>query len=498
MGLRDRIAAALTGVPASTDTQRNRTRGDGHQHRGPRQGQTRARSNTSSTLAGRQASHLSIEGSSISLPEPRSRRQQLAIQEGPTSTSAGAPQQNKSTGSADLARGQLLRGRTVKGPALPPAKCLRPPEDDEGDDLPPFSEREIIDVTEEGDESSGEANARPSLLDSAAQNRRQQVIRPANPTRQASVPQKNEPLKRLPIFGNRDQDQGSARAGPPRRGAQLTIPRTHTAPQLGRGSRAGNSETVSTTRASGELSERPPALYLGTFDLEEAESSAQQPATSNNRARPSQRGRGNSRSGPLSQDGPSSRTSSTTRRTTVVTHGYHVGPPYWYRVPSRFDDYSYDWYTAWPGQDGRLPWPLRPYAPLHSQTVFSEISTDYFEQDAPAGPDLSIESGLEVINRYYNGWRDAYTQALSTSASGTDEISGADRTRIERNLENLPTRQNEAVSRLRSGDQSVLQETLDQIKMDRRMAVDMPVSQIRWAAPWIKEVWVAEHGEIPN
>lgn len=161
---------------------------------------------------------------------------------------------------------------------------------------------------------------------------------------------------------------------------------------------------------------------------------------------------------------------------------------------------DYGWYSAWSPWGYRythLPWCPHAHVSLSSQTVFTEVSTDYFEQESPPDLSLNIDTGLGVIQRYYNGWRDAYTEALSLSMSGNSGISAADRARIEANRDGLQSRQDEAVRRLRSGDQSVVQETLDQVKMDRQMAVDMPVAQIQWATPWIKEVWINEHGEIP-
>lgn len=77
-------------------------------------------------------------------------------------------------------------------------------------------------------------------------------------------------------------------------------------------------------------------------------------------------------------------------------------------------------------------------------------------------------------------------------------IPALDRLRITSNREKLQTRQDEAFRRLRGGDQAVVQETLDQVKVDRQMAVDMPVAQIWWATPWMKEVWMEEHGDIPR
>jgi hypothetical protein len=154
--------------------------------------------------------------------------------------------------------------------------------------------------------------------------------------------------------------------------------------------------------------------------------------------------------------------------------------------------YDFGWHPYW----DILPWYPRIHVVLPLQTIFTEVSTDYFEQDSPATPNLDTNTGLEVLNRYYNGWRDAHTQALSLS--GSAGISAVDRTRIDGNREKLQGRQDEAIRRLRNGDQTVVQETLDQVKMDRRMAVDMPVEQIRWATPWIREVWVEEHGEVPG
>jgi hypothetical protein len=128
---------------------------------------------------------------------------------------------------------------------------------------------------------------------------------------------------------------------------------------------------------------------------------------------------------------------------------------------------------------------------LRRQTIFHEIPGDFFVQESASAPVLDSARGLGLLTRYYDGWHEAYTEALAGN------LVGAQRTRIQQNMARLQSRRSLALGRMREGDQAVVQETLDQIRMDRQMAVDMPVTQIRWATPWIREVWVEEHGEIP-
>jgi hypothetical protein len=151
---------------------------------------------------------------------------------------------------------------------------------------------------------------------------------------------------------------------------------------------------------------------------------------------------------------------------------------------------------------GLEPWTVRlagaPWTPriisLPRQTTFTEVSIDYFdsEDSSSNAANVSVDEGLGIINKYYDGWRAAYAEALS----GNHDILAVDRARIETNKQKLRTRQDEAIRRLRSGDKDVVKEVMEQVGMDRQMAIDMPREQARWAVPWIREVWEGEHGQI--
>lgn len=255
--------------------------------------------------------------------------------------------------------------------------------------------------------------------------------------------------------------------------------------------RTGSTGPLSTTQTSNGDAGQPQALYLGAFDMADADQSAQQ-RTPTTRGGATQRGT-SSRSSGLGQRRSSSRTSTSTRHTTVLGHGA------WFpRRYGTFNSTDRPWYDSYYGTWGYYhPFDARPWSFMlpHLQTTFTEVSTDYFEHESPTTPDLDTTRGSEVINRYYNGWRDAYSEALSGSCDG---ISAADRARILTNRDALRSRQDEAIRRLRDGDQAVVRETLDLVRVDRQMAVEMPLAQVRWATPWIKEVWVKEHGEIPG
>ncbi len=183
-----------------------------------------------------------------------------------------------------------------------------------------------------------------------------------------------------------------------------------------------------------------------------------------------------------------------------MNHGAWFARPYLRRCGSFNSDRLYydPYYPLWGYSSfDATPWYPRAYMVPHLQTTFTEVSTDYFEQESPAAtPDIDTDRGLEIINRYYNGWRDAYTEALLSRNS--EAISAADRARILSNRDALRARQDEAVRRLTDGEQAVVRETLDRVRVDRQMAPDMPLAQVRWATPWIKEVWVKEHGDIPG
>lgn len=233
--------------------------------------------------------------------------------------------------------------------------------------------------------------------------------------------------------------------------------------------------------------------------MEDADQSAQQRTTPNHGG-PNQHGTG-SGPGNLGQRRSSSRTSTSTRHTTVIDHGAWYPRPFLRRYGTFESNWAYVdpyhplWDCYYPFD--AAPWHPRPYMGPHLQTTFTEVSTDYFEQESPAAPDLDTDRGLEIINRYYDGWRDAYTEALLSRNS--EGISDADRARILANRDGLQARQDEAIRRLRGGEQAVVvRETLDRVSVDRQMATDMPLAQVRWATPWIREVWVKEHGEIPG
>ncbi len=326
-----------------------------------------------------------------------------------------------------------------------------------------------------------------------------QTSRTSSLSTSRSMPQRSSPLTRMPPsarLGN--QNHASRTAGQPGGGARQTLLQARTGHHPPIVSCASTSGPASTSQASGNDAEQPQALYLGVFDLEETSDAAQQPMK-NNRGGRSQR----SNSTRTSTFGHWS-TSSSTHHTTFIHHGYPIGRPYFPRLGASshpYDyGYGYDFYHGWAWD--ALPWHPRPYVVvLPLQTIFTEVSTNYCEQDSPSPPHLTTTTCLEVTNRYYNGWRDAYTQALALSSSPSSEgngISTADKARIERNREALRGMQDEAIRRLRGGDHRVVQETLERVRVDRGMAGDMSVGQVRWAVPWIREVWVGEHGEMPG
>ncbi len=94
MGLRNKIQSALNGVPAGTDSQRRRYPDDGRSLRGARQSQNRANPPPPRPNAGGQASQLTFQASSTSLPESWSRPRQLAMQGSSTSVTTTAAWQN--------------------------------------------------------------------------------------------------------------------------------------------------------------------------------------------------------------------------------------------------------------------------------------------------------------------------------------------------------------------------------------------------------------------
>jgi hypothetical protein len=531
MGLRDRLQSALTGVPAPADSQLIRTRGDGRPPRNQRPSQGQTNSSTSMTTTRGRASQLTIGRSSTSLPASRSRSGQLAIGGSSAAITASPPQRNDLTSSsANAAQGHLQLQPTASAPALPLARVSRPygnsknqeaftlnpsrgpviessrpssiaaapkasrtQPSEEGDALPHFSERDIIDVSDQQNMAATGANIRRPVIDDTQRNRFQQPSRASNPTTQAATPQRSGPLTRIPPsarLGN--QSARSSTASQLHRGAMKTPSQPYAASHVSSRSQTSSSGPISTTQSSSAPAEQPQGLYLGVFDLEESEDPSQHPAP-NTRSGLGQRGT-SSRSGSFGQRNSSIHASTSSHRTTVINHGFPICHAF-YR-PRCFYDYGlgYDFYPGWGYPWGYLPWYPRPHVVLPRQTVFSEVSTDYFEQESSSSPNLDTNTGLEVINRYYHGWRDAYTQALA----GNEAISAAHRSRIEGNRSRLQSRQDEAIRRLRDGDQAVVRETLDQVKMDRQMAVDMPVEQIRWATPWIREVWIKEHGEVPD
>jgi hypothetical protein len=543
MPLRDRVQSAITGFPSSTDSQPSRAPNNSRALQGPRGRQSRADPPTSMTNISRRASQLAIEGNSTSSPNSRFRPQKLAIEGSSTLTPTRASGQNRLTGpTTNPASARALTESNAGTSPLPLARTSRPygsssnqeafaldpsrrlgignsrratyggstappkvanhtnyvtepgAKRTTGDDLAPLSQREIIDVTDE-DILPARANTRGHVGDGP---QRTQFQRPAcapNAPAPGSMPQRNQPPTRMPSAARfNNQDEGYSIPEQAHRDIRETVSQLDPSLQPPNRPPESRSEPVPTTHASGEPAEKPQELYLGVFDLEETDQPAQQP-TPNLRGGPSQRGNGN-RSRTFSSSSASSHTSTSSHSSTVINHGFRVGQPFWRpSFPPPICSYGYGCERCgrWDCPLGGLPWLPRPYVVLPRQTVFTEVSVDYFEQESPATPNFDASTGIEVINRYYNGWRDAYTQALSYS----EDISATDRARIKRNSQRLQSRQEEAIRRLRSGDQVVVQETLDQVRMDRQMAIDMPVTQIRWTTPWIREVWVTEHGEIP-
>lgn len=545
MGLRDRIQSALMGVPASTDTRPGRREDNPYSSRA-RSGPSRGSYTSSRANAGGRVAQPAIEGRSNSSPVSRARPRQLAIQRSSAPTSTTSLRQSSSTNAATSPTShRTLPTPSVSTPALPLARVSRPygstgnqeafvldpsrkiikgdasgtpnrsststsrvetltnstatssrREDGEVDDLLPLNEREIVDVTDEHHILPIEVHNRGRVRGGAQQTQARQISRTPTAASRAQVPQRTRPLTRMPPAGRfSNRSAGQTTTGPPRGGASQGGSQPRAGYQPLNRSQYGSTRPASTTQASGDVLEQPQGLYLGVFDLDETDQSAQQ-TTSTNRGRPSQRGRRGGES-TFSQRSMSNRTSTSTRHTTVINHGYPAVPVYRRRFGSfngcPYGAYGYpdDLYPDWPH-----PWFSRPYVVLPCQTIFTEVSTDYFDQETTEAPQLDIHTGLEVINRYYNGWRDAYTQALA--GTGAESMSAADRARIETNRQRLQGMQDEAIRRLRDEDNDVVQETLDRVKLDRQMAVDMPASQIRWATPWIREVWVREHGDIPR
>lgn len=571
MGLRDRIASAITGLPAPGDPQTRQIQDGGRSSGAARPGRDRAYSTTSVATARGRGPQLALEDSSTSTPDHRSRSQQLVTRGSFNSalTPTRAPQQNTLRDST----ANLLSTRALPEPepepiastsALPVTRISRPYGSSgnqevftlnpsrrlavEGagervntrstasartanrvnasalpnarrtageDDLAPLSDREIIDVTDENIVPTT-ASAITSPLQRAQENRSRQTARALNtsttrpvlerkrsqqtfPTpdafRAAPNPQQNDVLTRMPSSftsrnrGYLDSDRLRRDAAEPLRLPCPGIVRPMQA-------QASRSRLDPATQVSGQTSAQPQSLYLGVFDLEENDQSTQ-PHSTNNADVPSRRG-SSARSSAFDQWSTSAYNSSSVHHTTVINQGYGIGIPVWRPYfPSRYHPYEYghDWHPGWVHHWGGLPWSPRSYFILPRQTVFTEIASDYFEQESSIAPNLDTNQGLQVINRYYNGWRDAYTEALLL---GDEAISAADRTRIQSNRDNLQSKQDEAIRKLRYGDQAVVKETLDQVKMDMQMAVDMPVAQARWATPWIKEVWTEKHGQIPN
>ncbi|KAF7506006.1 hypothetical protein GJ744_012353 [Endocarpon pusillum] len=547
MGLRDRIQSAITGLPAAAESGYRRRPQDGHPAEVSRPGQRRASSATSTGNPRFRASRLAIEGDSSPSAQSRFRPGQPAIQENSahTSSSTSSLQQNGTTvPSANLASTRPPPRTTASTPVLPLTRISRsygnndkqesfPPnparrlalegsgrtpdrcstaasrianranlavkpkarESDEGDQLAPLSEREIIDVSDGTSLPRAGESAQRQIRDGSQQTLAQQATRTTMPPSPASILQQKPPLTRTASSGRTgNQNPASTSTNPARLGAPQPVSQPPGRNQPPERMRTGSSGPLSTTQTLNGDTGQPPALYLGAFDMADADQPAQQ-RTPPTRGGPTQRGT-SSRSSDLGQRHSSSRTSTPTRHTMVLGHGAWMPCRY-----GTFNSTDRPWYDSYYGTWGyHYPFAGPPcyqtrYMFPNLQTTFTEVSTDYFEHESPATPDLDTIGGSEVINRYYNGWRDAYTEALSGSYDG---ISAADRARILVNRDGLRSRQDEAIRRLRGGDPAVVRETLDQVRLDRQMAVEMPLAQVRWATPWIKEVWVEEHGEIPG
>ncbi|ERF70763.1 hypothetical protein EPUS_05115 [Endocarpon pusillum Z07020] len=551
MGLRDRIQSAITGLPAPTESGYRRRPQAGPPAEVSRPGQRRASSATSTSNPRFRASRLAIEGDSGPSAQSRFRSGQPAIQKNSTSTSSStsSSQQNGTTVSgANLASTRPPPRTTASTPVLPltrisrsygnndkqesfspnpsrrlalegsgctPDSCStaasritnranlattpKAKESEEGDQLAPLSEREIIDVSDETSLPRAVESAQGQIRDGVQQPVAQQATRTTIPSPPISMLQQKPPLTRTASSGRTgNPNPASTSTNPSKLGAPQPISQPPGRNQPPERMRTGSSGPPSMTKTSNGDTGQPQALYLGAFDMADADQSAQQ-RTPTTRGGPTQRGT-RSRSSDLGQRRSSSRSSTSTHRTTVLGHGSWFPRPLLCRDGSfnsthrpYYDSYWDSWGYHYPFD--APPWYPTRYVLPHLQTTFTEVSTNYFEHESPATPDLDTTRGSEVINRYYNGWRDAYTEALSGSCHA---ISAADRARILANRDGLRSRQDEAIRRLTDGDQAVVRETLDQVRVDRQMAVDMPLAQFRWATPWIKEVWVKEHGEIPG
>jgi hypothetical protein len=387
---------------------------------------------------------------------------------------------------------------------------------EEDDPLPPLKDREIIDVTDEDDPVPARSNSRSDISGGWPQDRYQRFNRAASPPSQR---QQNPPLARMSPsarLGDRNSDFNTRTQQSDRLGDRTSDfntrtqdPRTtrepirrstmpnHPPPRQ----QSVNDRPTSRSQSNFARNEGERGLYLGIFDLEETnqEDLFQGPSrrgSFNQRSGKNRSTSFNQRSSAFGHRNTASHRTSATNERFGVDSGRLATSYRPLHPPSSLSasGYRIDSYHApdcpW---RGGLPWNPRSQTVHARQTIFAEISIDYFEHETPIPLSLDLRRALEVIRRYNTGWKDAYNDALEE-----ENLTAAERTRIERNLDRLASRREDSIQRLQDGDhQAVVQETLDQVRMDRQMAVDMPVSQVRWAPPWIKEVWIGEHGDIP-
>ena len=138
-----------------------------------------------------------------------------------------------------------------------------------------------------------------------------------------------------------------------------------------------------------------------------------------------------------------------------------------------------------------LPWAPSTYV-SYGQLIFRALPAGYFDLEEIDRPEITLDKAIEIVRRYYRGWHSTYTQVLS----GTKGLDDAQLDRVTRSMENLLQRRQRAVDRIEAGDMSVLTETLEEVRTDRRMAVGMPRTQVEWSTEWIQEVWMAKDGHF--
>ncbi len=263
MGLRDRIQSAITGLPAPTETGYRRRPQDGRPAEETRPAQRRASSATSTGNARIRASQSAIEGDSAPSIQSRLRPRQLAIQENAVSTPSSTSALRRNSGTVSGANPAPARPpprTTASTPVLPVARTSRPyassddqeafslnssrrlalgdtgrtpdrgssassritnranlaatpkaKDSDEGDQLAPLSEREIVDVSDGTALPLAVGSTQNQIRAGAPQPLAQQARRTTIPPSPVSMPQRNAPFTRTASSG-----RGLGRNQPPR------------------------------------------------------------------------------------------------------------------------------------------------------------------------------------------------------------------------------------------------------------------------------------------